>query len=364
EDATVKGQHHPILVLENHTDTSLPLNDRCPMPPVVIRQIAADGTKTELLTKENAVPCVPPPAALTPGASVKFDLAPWKYSLFSEYGNYEAELVLPAGFSAGSGTVIAAFSIYEPGVSTQLFRTFVTKPLLNLFIFIASLLPGHNLAIAIILVTILVKLILYVPTQHALEGQRKMQAVQPKMDEIRRKYKDDPKKQQEETMKLWKESKVNPMQSCLPMLVQFPILIGLFYTVRDGSVLALSKHLLYPPYQHLTWAFGTSFFGLDLLVPEVYFFPIALVALQFFQMKLSFAIAKKKRSAKDEGKPEKKKEEGMSQQEIQQKVMLYALPLMIGFFALQFPAAVSLYWGVSTLFGIGQQLVVNRKALS
>ena len=54
---------------------------------------------------------------------------------------------------------------------------------------------------------------------------------------------------QQETMKLWKEHKVNPFQSCLPMLIQFPILIGLFYTIRDGSVLALSRHLIYGAYQ-------------------------------------------------------------------------------------------------------------------
>ncbi len=72
-------------------------------------------------------------------------------------------------------------------------------------------------------------------------------------------------------------------------------------------------------------------------------------------------LAKRKKEAK-EGKPvEKKEKEPLNQQELQQKMMMYALPIMIGFFALQFPAAVSIYWGVSTLFGIGQQVVVNRK---
>jgi len=76
------------------------------------------------------------------------------------------------------------------------------------------------------------------------------------------------------------------------------------------------------------------------------------------QMKLTFAIAKKKNEK--EGK-EKKKE--TSQQDMQQRMMLYGLPIMIGVFAFQFPAAVSLYWGVSTVFAIGQQVVVNRKEL-
>ena len=81
--------------------------------------------------------------------------------------------------------------------------------------------------------------------------------------------------------------------------------------------------------------------------------------MQFSQMKLSFAIAKKKKDAKDTNG----KKEAPSAQETQQKVMMYGLPLMIGFFALQFPAAVSLYWAVSTAFAVGQQVVVNRREL-
>lgn len=348
-DTTIKGQHHPILVIKNRSEEDLILEDRCPMPPVDVWTIEGE-TRTALVTEETALPCI----ALTSvpaGESVNIDLGPWKYSLFNEYGNYEVRLPVTEHLEEAT----AQFSIYEVGVMTQLFRTFITKPLLNGLIFIASMTPGYNLGVAIILLTIIVKLLLFVPTQHAMEGQRKMQAVQPKMDAMKAKYKDNPKKMQEETMKLWKEHKVNPMQSCLPMLIQFPILIGLFFTIRDGSVLALSKHLLYAPYQHLTWDFGTQFLGMDLTMPNVTVMPLLLVVMQFYQMKLSFAANKKKT-----GKQENKKS-GSSQQEMQQKMMMYGLPLMIGFFALKFPAAVSLYWASSTLFAVGQQVYVNQK---
>ncbi len=371
-DSTVKGQHHPVLLIKNKTEKDRALEDRCPMPPVHVWKVTENGEKTQLITQDTVLPCV----SLTQvpaGETATADLAPWKYSLFDEYGIYEVELPVPEGTalqtadpgSASRSEVITRFTIYEPGILTQLFRTFVTKPLLNGFVFIASHTPDHNLGIAVILLTIVVKLLLFIPTQHAMEGQRKMQAVQPKMDALRAKYKDDPKKMQEETMKIWKEHKVNPMQSCLPLLVQFPILIGLFYTVRDGSILALSKHLLYAPYQHLTWSFGTQFLGMDLLVPNIYVMPILLVALQFAQMKLSFAISDRKKeksaSAKASADKQEKNDAPMTQQEIQQRVMMYGLPLMIGFFAISFPAAVSLYWGVSTVFAILQQLYVNRK---
>ena len=367
QDRTVKGDHHPILLIENATEKDLLLDNRCPMPPVDVWKINENDIPLQLITEETALPCVPL-TVVPAGKTATVDLAPWKYSLFDEYGTYEVELPVSEGVEVGASEnsqyregVIARFSIYEAGIFTQLFRTFITKPLLNFLILIASLLPDHNLGLAIIIVTIIIKLILFIPTQHAMEGQKKMQDIQPKMDELKKKHKDDPKKLQAATMQLWKENKVNPMQSCLPMLIQFPILIGLFFTIRDGSILALSQHLLYEPYQNLPWTFGTNFLGIDLSTPNAYIFPPLLMVLQFVQMKMSFAISKKKQESK--AKPAKKKEEktGMSQQEMQQKMMLYGLPLMIGFFAITFPAAVALYWGVSTLFAIGQQLVVNRR---
>lgn len=364
-DATVKGQHHPILSVRNMTETDLVLEDRCPMPPVLVWKVLDDGTRKELITEETAIDCVPV-TSIAAGQTVQLDLAPWKYSLFDDYGTYEVELPVPDGTEVGVQDansqyregVITRFSVYEVGVFTQLFRTFITKPLLNGLIFIASHTPGYNLGVAILILTFIVKLILFVPTQHAMEGQRKMQAVQPKMDALKEKYKNDPKKMQEETMKIWKEYGINPMQSCLPMIIQFPVLIGLFFVIRDGSVLALSQHLLYEPYQNLQWSFGMNFLGMDLSVPNVAIMPALLVAMQFFQMKLSFAINKKKQE-----KQGKKKSGAVSQQEMQQKVMMYGLPLMIGFFAIKFPAAVSLYWAASTVFAIGQQLYVNRKDL-
>ena len=355
-DATVKGGHHPMLRLINQTEQTLTLPDTCPMPPVIVRKVDVASTKTDLKTTETTLPCVPL-TSVAPGATVTIDLAPWKYSLFSELTNYEVELSLPKDFvlpppvqGAETSVTIAHFSINEAGAITQMFRAFITKPFLNFLIFIASLLPDHDLGIAIIILTIVVKLLLFIPTQHAMQGQRKMQAVQPKIDALREKHKGDPKKLQEETMRLWKEYGVNPMQSCLPTLIQFPILIGLFYTIRDGSILALSRHLIYAPYQHLTWTFNMHFLGLDLAIPNLYVMPILLVLLQFIQMKLTFSMAKKKAQGK----------EPPSSQQTQQQVMLYGLPLMIGFFAIKFPAAVSVYWGISTIFGIGQQWWVNR----
>jgi YidC/Oxa1 family membrane protein insertase len=365
QDATVKSGHHPVLMLRNNTEHPLFIASRCPRAPVDVyfgeETVAVDPAQ-ELETGETSVSCQGI-ADIAAGEEGAIDLAPWKYTVFSGNGQYIAVLQVPPQSAAQTGATLSVpFSVYPAGWMTRVFRAFVSKPLLNALVFIASVAPRHDLAIAIIVLTIVVKLLLFIPTQHGLEGQKKLQALQPKLDELRKKYKGDQQRVNEETMKLWKEHKINPFQSCLPIFIQFPILIGLFYAVRDGSHLALSQHLLYAPYRDLAWTFGTSFFGMDLLKPSLYLFPPLLVVMQFLQMKLTFAIAERKKKAKEGATEKPKEKQPMSQQEMQQKMMLYVLPLMIGFFAVKFPAAVSLYWGVSTLFAIGQQIVVNRKA--
>ncbi len=377
-DATVKGGHHPILQLKNGSNQDLILTDRCPQPPVDVYLVSEEDAamRTALTATDIVLPCVPL-LHVAKGSSTKIDLGPWKYSLFDTYGLYEVELPLATSGSLVPEQgidesqyregVIARFTIHESGFITQIFRTFITKPLLNLLIWITSLLPGYNLGFAIIILTLIIKFILFLPTQHAMEGQRRMQAVQPKLDALKEKYKNDPQRMSQETMRIWKEYKVNPLQSCLPMLLQFPVLIGLFFVIRDGSILELSRHLLYASHADLSWSFGVNFFGLNLLLPSPFIMPPILLVLQYVQMKLSFSMNEKKKAAQEQviDVPSKEKKTTKTDQEkmqsMQQKMMLYGLPIMIAVFAVQFSAAVSLYWAVSTVFAIGQQYVVNRR---
>lgn len=357
EDASVRLGNDPVVIIRNDTDAPLALPGRCPLPPVDIARIriAADGTEEaqDIIPNDSVLPCSDV-AEIPAGGSARVNLAGWKYALFLEPGMYQA--VLPI-----DGVEPARFTLSEPGIFTQLFRTLVTRPLFNALVAIAVWTPGHSLGLAIILLTIVVKLLLLLPNQHALVGQRKLQELQPRMEELKRKYKGDPTKLQEETMKLWKEMKINPLQSCLPTLLQLPILIGLFFVIRDGASLATARHLAYPAFQDLpAQFFGTSFLGLDLLQPERWIFPATLVLLQFLQMKMMMGRTKK--SGEIVVKPVGRRFSWKMPELNQQTVMLYILPFMIGYFALQFPAAVSLYWGVSTLFAILQQWYVVRHA--
>lgn len=361
ESKKVRSGGDPVVIIVNDTEKDLPLPKRCPQPPVDIAYIQADSAGAEvpeeLMANQALLPCTDL-LVVKAGTSERVNLASWKYALFERTGTYDVSLDLPEKFlpDATVTTVSARFSMVEPGFFTKIFRTFVSKPLLNGLLLIAAYSPGHNLGIAIILLTIIVKLLLLIPSQHALEGQKKLQEVQPRMEELKRKYPDDPKRVQEETMKLWKEMKINPLQSCLPTLLQLPILIGLFYVIRDGASVETSRHLVYSFFLSHPVTASHMFLGFDLLKPSVFVMPPLLVVLQFIQMKMMMKKAAKK---KDEivVQPGGKKKFELDQQTI----MTYVLPFMIGFFAFKFPAAVSLYWGISTLFGIGQQWFVMRK---
>lgn len=346
EDDNIMLGHYPVAVIENIGRDDYVLQSRCPMPPLAVSRVTDAGTES-LGTKELDLPCEEEDVRIGSGQTVSIDLSSWMYVFFNEAGTYELQVPdLPE--------TKVTLRMSEPNLFIKLFRSILTKPFLNFLVFVADTFPGHNLGLAIIALTLLVKLILFFPTQHAMEGQRKMQLLQPKLNEIKTKYEGNAQKQHEETIKLWKEHNVNPLQMFLPMLIQFPVLIGLYFVIRQFTSLELAKEFLYPPYMHLDWSFNTMFLGIDLAHSSYIIFPPILALFQYLQLKLSFHIAKKK-SAQD--KP------AASGQEVQQKVMQYAFPVMIAVFSLQVPAAVSLYWAISTLFGIGQQMYVNKEKL-
>ncbi len=358
------------VIVENRTGSGVALSDRCPEPPVIIERVI-DDRFYQMDLKDPVLPCSPL-TELSPRSRTVIDLSPWKYAAFKEEGTYRISLPLESTRAVAGETIIGAeLRVTNSSIVTSLFRAFISKPLLNGLVLIASLIPGHNLGLAIILLTILVRLLLYFPSQHALQSQKKLQTLQPKLDEIKRKYAGDQQKITQETMALWKHEKINPFQSCLPTLIQIPILIGLYSIIRDSGAIELARHLLYPPFLSLDWSFHTFFLGLDLhyipfkdlsswiptptnivIVLRNCALPLIISVLQFLQMKLAFA--RKKKVTPKEKKP-------LAERLDSQTMMMYMLPIMIFFISGGMPAAISLYWGTSTLFGIAQQMIVNRK---
>ena len=344
-----------IVKLRNNSDTAITIPSSCPKNPFTV--LAWNDKDFAPRTAETKINCELNPAiTIEPRKDAQISYTYWNYALFSEPGRYKIQI--DGGTIPGikDTSISPEFRVVPAGFWRQLFSTAFYQPLYNILIFLITFAPGRDLGFAIILLTLLIRLILLVPSQHAIVSQRKMQELQPKLEEVKKKYEGNQEKIASETMRLWKENKVNPMSSCLPLLVQFPVLIALFYVIRSG-LNPDNIHYLYGPLKNadLT-AIHTNFLGiLDLTKVSTFALPIIVGALQFFQLKLT--MMKKKKT------DDTAKEAPKSEMEMANKTMIYIMPVMIALFTASVPAGVGLYWGISTTFAIGQQVVANRKAV-
>jgi len=331
------------MKVQNNTQASLTIPSNCPKPPFKVERYT-NGEWTSF--EADAKKCSPDPITIAPKKSSLFTFAPWNQQIFKELGKYRVSLEQTVDGKIKSYS--KEIEITPPGFLTTLFRTVFYKPIFNTLIFLISIMPDKNLGWAIILLTFIIKLILLVPNQKALKAQKQMQKVQPQLDALKKKHKDNPQLLAQETMEIWKKYKVNPMSSCLPMLIQFPILIALFYVVK-GGLDSISPDFLYSSLKSFDpTTIQTVFLGIiDLTKVNLIVLPIAIGLLQFAQMKM--ALGKNLKSASDS-----------SPMPMMNKTMIYVMPIMIAFFTASLPAAVGFYWGTSTLFGIAQQYVVNR----
>lgn len=223
----------------------------------------------------------------------------------------------------------------------NIFRTILTYPLLNLLVFFYNFIP--DIGIVIIGLTVLIRLLLLPSFHKGLKHQKELQDLQPKMDEIKQKYKDDKERQAKALMELYSVHKVNPLKSCLPLIVQLPVLIALYQvfiqSLKGQALVGLYSFVPNPGMidpMFLNW--------LNLAEKSVVMAALAAV-LQFFQSRM---LMPKKASLDPTAKM-------MSAQ------TLYVLPILTFIFGIQFPAGLTLYWLVTTLFGIGQQYYFLKK---
>jgi YidC/Oxa1 family membrane protein insertase len=233
------------------------------------------------------------------------------------------------------------------------------RPLTNLLIGITDVIPGHDLGVAIIILTIIIRFILYPLSKKAIQSQRELQAYQPELDKIKEKYKNDKDKQTKATMEFYQEHKINPLSSCLPLLIQMPILIALYWVFRRATA-GTVEQLLYsfvPKPENL----NARFLGIvDLTRPEVYVLPVLAGASQFYQSWMILSRAKK--DDKKLGLKEKKTPQDATSMITKQ--MNYIFPIVTVVFAASLPSAISLYWVTTNLFSIGQQYIIMRGELT
>jgi len=235
---------------------------------------------------------------------------------------------------------------------SSLFHSILYQPIFNIFVFLYNFL-GHDVGVVIFLLTILIRLILYPLTNSSIKAQRSLQELQPKMDAIKKLYPKDQQKQSQEIMALYKNNKVNPFTSCLPMLVQLPILIALYMVLRDGLASNNLTSALYPFIANPGTINPVSLGFFNMAKPN---FVLAILAglAQFWQAK----TLSRKSPPKNAG--EGSKDEAMMS--MMNKQMLYFMPAMTVLIGLSLPAGLTLYWFFSTLLMALQQVWMNKKS--
>ncbi len=237
--------------------------------------------------------------------------------------------------------------------------TFILNPMVNALIWLYGLL-GHSIILAILVLTIVIRLITLPLTLQQQRSMQATQAIQPKVEEIKKKYKDDPETQNREMMRLYREGGVNPAGGCLPMLIQFPILIGLYQAITRAlaaspvDLLRLSQHIYDPVPAFLAWLpnahdlipLNNHFLWLNLAQPDPYYVLPALVFVTtFLQNKLMTPPSTDPNQA------------AMS------RSMQLTMPLFIGYISLNFPAGLSIYWVASNLVTFAQYAAMGRASL-
>lgn len=226
----------------------------------------------------------------------------------------------------------------------ELINEILYRPLFNALIFLYNTIAFHDLGIAIIYLTVIIRLILWPSQAKALRSQKELQKVQPELEELRKKHKDK-QKQTQAILELYKKKKVSPFASCLPTLIQLPIIIAL-YSVFRNSLNKEALNALYPFISRPESINSISLGILDLSRPEKYVLPFLTGGLQLIQSVMMMRRTTTP-GAKDPA-------------QMMTKQMMYIFPIMTVIIAMTLPAALPLYWIVTTLFAILQQWLVFR----
>lgn len=235
----------------------------------------------------------------------------------------------------------------------NIFQLVLEQPMFNLLIWLYNVLPGADMGFAILALTVVIKGVLWPLTGASLKSQRAMQQLQPKLDALKVQHKDDKEGLAKAMMELYKHEKVNPLSSCLPLLIQLPVLIALYHVLREG-VAGNSLAMLYA-FVHNPGTVNETFLGLiNLAKPSI---PLAVLAgsLQFVQTKMLMLKRPPKAMRAKDGAKDEDMMAAMNQS------MTYFMPLMTVVIGWSLPGGLTLYWVAISAISVLQQMLVFKK---
>lgn len=234
---------------------------------------------------------------------------------------------------------------------TNIWNTILYKPLVNVLAFLVSVIPGGDVGIAIIILTILVKTALFPLSQRSIDSQAKMNLLAPELKKIKESG-ESKEEQAKKTFDLYKKHKTNPFSGCLLILIQIPIIFALYYVFLKG--IKFDSSSLYS-FVSIPTNINMLFLGLIDLTKKSLFLAILAGASQFFQ---AYYMPK---PAPATGNTKSFQESFAKSMQMQMK---YIFPIIVVFIAYSISSAIALYWIVSNVFTIAQQIYTKKKKLA
>ncbi|PIR85073.1 hypothetical protein COU15_02775 [Candidatus Kaiserbacteria bacterium CG10_big_fil_rev_8_21_14_0_10_45_20] len=233
---------------------------------------------------------------------------------------------------------------------SNLFSTFIYQPIYNALVFLVGVVPGGDVGIAIIILTILIKLILFPLSKKAIQTQIVMREIDPELKQLREDFKDNKEELARKTMALFKDKKINPFASIFLILIQLPIIFGLYFVFfNEGKDGGFDGSLLYN-FISIPEVFSFSFMGIIELTGKSIVLALIVAITQYYIARLMSPKA-------PETKGTSLKDDFQRSMHLQ---MRYVFPVIIGLVAYFISAAVALYLAVSNLFALGQEIMVKR----
>jgi len=255
----------------------------------------------------------------------------------------------------------------------EFFNTVFYEPLYNALFFLLSIIPGADVGVAVLVLTLIVKFILFPFAHKSTKTQARLKTLEPEINEIKEKHKKDKQEQSRQVMELYRKHGVNPFSGCLTVIVQLPIIFALYWVfwkglkvdpeMVDQAMLAagqlktslLNQDILYS-FISIPEVVRIKFLGLfDMTGKSIVIALIAGVS-QYFQIKLSMPGGGEKLSLSGTGSLKDDLAQSMKFQ------MRYILPVFVFIFAYTISTAVALYWATSNIFTVVHELLVKRKA--
>ncbi|MCG2695264.1 YidC/Oxa1 family membrane protein insertase [Candidatus Parcubacteria bacterium] len=210
-----------------------------------------------------------------------------------------------------------------------------------------------DLGVAVVLITVAVKLILFPLTKASIKTQIKIKEIEPALAEIKEKYKKDREMLAKETMALYSKNKINPFSSFMLILVQLPILFALYFVFLKGGLPEINLDILYSFIDAPTHINNIRFLGIIDITQKSFILALTAGLSQFFQIRLVLP----KQQTEDKNKVRTMKDDLIKNMQLQ---MRYVMPVFIFFISYGLISAIALYWTASNLFMIGQELYVRK----